>query len=84
MQHFTINSARKNFDNIVNSVVKHDETASIVTDDGEVILVNKQEWSGMLETMYLYSIPGMVESILESDAEPLEDCISIEELFADV
>ena len=29
----------------------------------------------MQETLYLHSIPGLVESILEASKEPLEECV---------
>ncbi len=35
---------------------------------------------GIQETLYLLSIPGMKESILAGMNQPIEDCISWEEL----
>lgn len=47
----------------------------IVNDDGKnAVLVSEQEWDSIQETMYLYSIPGLVESILEGRKEPLSEC----------
>ena len=75
MQLLTANTAQKNLNEVINSVLLYEDTASIVTDNGTVMLVNKEDWDGMAETLYLYSIPGMVESILEGLAEPIEDCL---------
>jgi hypothetical protein len=36
------------------------------------------------DTDYLTAIPGMVESIKTAAAEPMEDCVPVSELFADV
>ena len=33
---------------------------------------------------YLTAIPGMVESIRAAAAEPLEDCVDVSEIWADV
>ena len=47
----------------------------IVNDDGKnAVLVSEEEWDSLQETMYLYSIPGMVESIIEASKEPLSEC----------
>ena len=35
------------------------------------------------DTDYLTAIPGMVESIKAAAAEPLEDCVSVSEIWPD-
>ena len=42
------------------------------------------EWSGIQETLYLQSIPGMVELIKDAAAEPLEEGINASEVIFDV
>jgi len=42
-----------------------------------------EEWSGIQETLYLQSIPGMVESIGAAAAEPLEDGVDASEVDFD-
>ena len=44
------------------------------------ILVSKEDWDAIQETLYLSSIPGMVESIKAGGSEPIEDCVPVEEL----
>ena len=47
----------------------------IVNDDGKnAVLVSEEEWNSLQETLYLYSIPGMVESIIAAGKEPLSEC----------
>ena len=46
-----------------------------MTDDGEAILVNQDEWDEISETLYLKSIPGMANSILEGKAKPISECL---------
>lgn len=38
------------------------------------VLVSEEDWNAMQETLYLLSIPGMRESILEGMRTPLEEC----------
>ena len=44
------------------------------------ILISEEDWNSIQETLYLTSIPGMKESILEGMATPLSECVSLEEL----
>ncbi|MCL2218147.1 MAG: type II toxin-antitoxin system Phd/YefM family antitoxin [Defluviitaleaceae bacterium] len=75
MSHMTATAAQRNFTTILDTVIRQGDTISIATDDGAAILVSQDEWYGMLETLYLQSIHGMKESILESKAVPLDECL---------
>ena len=75
MNHMTASTARRDFNAILDTVIKQGNTVSIATDDGAVIVVNQDEWNGMVETLYLQSIPGMKESIMKGKAAPLGDCL---------
>jgi len=75
MSHITATIAQKNFTTILDSVIRQGDTISIATDDGAAMLVSQDDWYGMLETLYLQSVPGMKESILEGKATPLDECL---------
>ena len=75
MSHITATIAQNNFATILDTVIKQGNTISIATDDGAAMLVNQDEWYGMIETLYLQSIPGMKESIIEGKATSLDDCL---------
>ena len=36
---------------------------------------NAFQYLGIMETLYLVSVPGMREKLLAAKAEPLEDCV---------
>ena len=38
------------------------------------VLLSEEDWSSIQETLYLLSVPGMRESLLEGMATPLEEC----------
>ncbi|MCL2051030.1 MAG: type II toxin-antitoxin system Phd/YefM family antitoxin [Lachnospiraceae bacterium] len=71
----TAKTAQQDFPTLVDCVVKQGDTISIATDDGAAVLVSQDEWYGLLETLYLQSIPGMKESILEGKATPISECL---------
>ena len=43
---------------------------------GNAVLVSEEDWNSIQETLYLHSIPGMVESIIEGGNTPIENCIN--------
>ena len=85
MRHITANTAQKDFNNILDSVTRYNEPIIIVSDEDKVgVLLSIEEWNGIQETLYLQSIPGMVDSIKAAAEEPLEDGINASEVDFDV
>ena len=81
MKHLTANSARENFDTMLDDVARFNEPVTIVSDDNKAaVVVSMDEWSSIQETLYLHSIPGIVESIKAAAAEPLELGIPVSEI----
>ena len=39
------------------------------------MLLSEEDYSGIMETLYLVSAPGMREKIMDGIATPLEDCV---------
>jgi len=42
-------------------------------DENNIVMISEQDWNNMQETLHLYSIPGMVQSIREGMNESVED-----------
>ncbi|MBQ7559445.1 MAG: type II toxin-antitoxin system Phd/YefM family antitoxin [Synergistaceae bacterium] len=58
------------------SDVNDSSTPIIIVNDDEnknAVLVSEDDWNSLQETLYLYSIPGMVESIIKAGKEPLSE-----------
>lgn len=71
----TLTRAQKNLAQLVSDVNENGIPVIIAADSGEnAVLVSEDEWNSMQETLYLYSIPGMVESIKAAEREPLSEC----------
>ena len=73
MKHLTAAVAKKDFDNLLDSVIELGESISIATDSGAAILINQEELNGLFETIYLQSIPGLVESIEQAREAPASE-----------
>ena len=72
----TAAEAKKNLYNLISSVNENCAPVTITNSSGKgAILIGEDEWSAIEETLYLDSIPGMAESILEGGAEPLSECV---------
>jgi prevent-host-death family protein len=85
VQHITASTARKDLDELLDNVTRYNEPITIVSDnDKAAVLLSMAEWSDIQETLYLQSIPGMVESIKAAAAEPLEYGIPASEVNFDV
>ena len=84
MKHITANTAQQEFNNLLDTVIECGEAISIATDKGAAILVSEDEWSGIHETLYLMSLPGMYESIIEGTKTPISECIPLSEVWDDV
>ena len=70
MKHMTVNTAKNNFDGIIEDVIELGEPVSVATDKGAAIIVSQDEWSGLLETCYLHSIPDLIESVATARQAP--------------
>jgi len=73
MRHVTLNNAREAFDSYFYDVIKYGLAVSIATDDGAAILVSQEKWNGLMETLYLESMPCMTESIKEARETPANE-----------
>ena len=70
-----VTNFRKNVYDYVSQTVKYNEPVSICTKDGNAVLISEDDYSGMMETLYLVYVPGMREKIMDGMATPLSDCV---------
>ena len=55
--------------------IRYNEPLNISTKEGNAVLLSEEDYSGIMETLYLVSMPGMREKIMEGMNTPLEDCV---------
>ncbi len=70
---YTATEARKHLYSLVDRVQESHEPIQITGKRGAAVLVSQEDWDAVQETLYLVSIPGMRESILEGMAAPVSD-----------
>jgi antitoxin YefM len=80
MDYLSASKARENLFRLIDRVAETHDPVLIKGKRAEAVLVAKEDWEAIQETLYLISIPGMKESILEGGATPLDECISFQEI----
>ncbi len=72
----TINAtkARQNLFRLLDNTAETGEIVNIVGKRNNAYLICEDDWREIEETLYLVSIPGMKESIVEGLTTPIEDC----------
>ena len=63
-------NARKNLYKLIEEVNKNSIPITITNSKGgSAVLMSEEDYNALQETIYLYSVPGLVESILDADKQ---------------
>lgn len=71
---------RKNIFGMLEQVIKFNEPVNISTKDGNAVVISESDYNSLMETLYLYSVPGMREKIVEGMNTPANECLSTDEV----
>ena len=71
MSSMTATEARRQLYRLVDEVQESHEPVRIAGKRGNAVLIGEDDWRAVQETLYLVSIPGMRESIVEGLATPV-------------
>jgi prevent-host-death family protein len=71
MTTLTASKARAQLYKLMDSVSKNHEPVQITGKRSNAMLVSEEDWSAIQETLYLTSIPGMKESIINGMKTPV-------------
>ena len=75
MTAISITKARANLYQTVADVNEYSRPITITNNRGKnAVLISEDDWNAIQETLYLNSVPGMTESIIEAGQEPLKEC----------
>ncbi len=70
----SVTKARTNLYNLVDEAVQTHKPVVIAGKRGNAVLLAEEDWNSVNETLYLLSIPGMRESIVDGINTNLEEC----------
>ena len=74
MTSLTASEARSRLYSLLDDVAESHEPVQIAGKRNSAVLVAESDWAAIQETLYLTSVPGMRESILQGLRTPVEGC----------
>jgi prevent-host-death family protein len=69
----TATEARATLYTLMDEVASSHEPILITGKRNNVVVISEEDWRAINETLYLMSIPGMRESLIEGMNAPIED-----------
>ena len=74
MKIINVTNARANLYKLLEETNKSHEPVQITGKKNNAVLVSEEDWDSIQETLYLTSISGMRESIIEGMNTPVDEC----------
>ena len=74
MPSISVTKARTNLYKLIDQVSSTHEPVQITGKRSSAVLVSQEDWNAIQETIYLLSVPGMRESIIEGMKTPVDAC----------
>ena len=74
MKTITATQARSKIYQLMDEAADSHEPIQITGKRGNAVLLFEEDWRAIQETLYLISIPGMKESIIEGVKTPVSKC----------
>lgn len=74
MTTFNATEARSNLYKLIDETAISHQPIVIKGKRSNAILISEEDWNAINETLYLVSIPGMRESIIEGMQSNVDDC----------
>ncbi|MCD4704610.1 type II toxin-antitoxin system prevent-host-death family antitoxin [bacterium] len=71
---YKIELAKERFEELLNDVEIQDKIIRISNDTENAILISKCRWNSIKETLFLFSITGMKDSIMKGMEIPVDEC----------
>lgn len=69
-----VSEARANLYQIIDETAQSHQPVLITGKRHNAVLISEDDWRAIQETLYLVSIPGMRESIIEGLKTPVAEC----------
>lgn len=80
MLNTNITNFRKNIFTLLEQTIKYNEPVNISTKAGNAVVISEEDYNGLMETVYLSSIPQQREKIIEGLRTPLDKCLPEDEV----
>ena len=78
MTNINATNLRKNLFEFLDTAISYNDVINVNTKKGNAIIISEQEYNGLLETIYLNSIPNMKERLEFGLNATLDDSVDFE------
>ena len=80
MKNIDVTEFEKEMEKYAKMVIKDKKRITVNTKEGKMVVIPEEEYRGLIETLYIESIPGLKDEIIARANSPEEDFISEEEV----
>jgi len=71
---------RKNIFGLLEQTIKYNEPINISTKDGNAVVISEEDYKGLIETLYICSVPGLKERIMDGMNMPVSEFVPEDEV----
>ena len=72
-----LKKAKEELEKIIDEASMSHEPVHIVSKKNKAVLVPDEDWEAIQETLYLLSVPGMREKIVDGMKTPIDQCSEV-------
>lgn len=65
MTNTNVTTFRKDIYNLLEQTIKYNEPLNISTKNGNAVVLSEEDYNNIMETLYIMSIPGLKDEIIE-------------------
>jgi len=80
MRKITVTKAREQFFRLIKDVKTSSDPIRITSKDGDAFLVSAEDWEAVQETLFLMSVSGLRQDILDGMNTPIDKCFDGKDL----
>lgn len=75
MTNTNASNLRKDLFNYLDLAIDFNDVINVNTKKGNAVIISEEEYNGLQETLYLCSVTGMRDKIIEGLKTPLSECV---------
>ena len=80
MTNTNVTNFRKDIYTLLDHVLKYNEPINISTKNGNAIVLSEEDYNSLIETLYISSVPGLKQEILERANSSDDDFVTEDEV----
>lgn len=75
MTNTNITNLRKNLFEYIDQAVNYNDVINVNTKNGNAVIISEKDYNSLMETLYLSSVPGLVDKIKDGLNTSISECV---------